>query len=317
MEIVVLDGHCLNPGDLSWKGFESLGTCTVYDRTKPEEVLERARNADVLLTNKTVLDAETLRQLPRVRYVGVLATGYNVVDVKAAHEYGVTVTNIPSYSTESVVQTVFAHILNIIYRIGEYTEQNRRGVWQEKGDFCYWNLPLTELHDKRIGIVGMGHIGRAVARVARAFNMTVYACTSATIAQLPAGTVKADLEALFRECDIITLHCPLREDNVGMVNAALLDMMKPTAILINTARGQLINEQDLADALNAGKLCAAGLDVLSSEPPQADNPLLTARNCFITPHIAWATREARERLMAQAETNLKLFLSGTPVNVVE
>lgn len=316
MEIVVLDGYCLNPGDLSWEGFDALGTCTVYERTKPEEVLERAKDAEVLLTNKTVLDGETLRQLPRLRYVGVLATGYNVVDVKAARACGVTVTNIPAYSTESVVQTVFAHILNIIYRIGRYTEQNRRGVWQAKGDFCYWDSPLTELCGKRIGIVGMGNIGRAVARVARAFGMTVYAHTSATLAQLPAGTVKADLETLFRECDVVTLHCPLRDGNAGMVNAALLGLMKPTAILINTARGPLVNEQDLADALNAGKLYAAGLDVLSSEPPRPDNPLLTARNCFITPHIAWATRDARERLMAQAVTNLRLFMRGNPVNTV-
>lgn len=294
-----------------------MGVCTVYDRTKPEEVLERAKDAEVLLTNKTVLDAATLEQLPRLRYVGVLATGYNVVDVKAACEHGVTVTNIPAYSTESVVQTVFAHILNIIYHVGHYTRQAREGVWQAKGDFSYWDSPLLELYGKRIGIVGMGNIGRAVARVARAFGMTIYAHTSATIAQLPAGTVKADLETLFRECDIVTLHCPLRADNAGMVNAALLDLMKPTAILINTARGPLVNEQDLADALRAGKLRAAGVDVLSSEPPRADNPLLTAPNCFITPHIAWATLDARERLMAQAVNNLRLFLRGTPVNVVE
>lgn len=294
-----------------------MGVCTVYDRTKPEEVLERAKDAEVLLTNKTVLDAATLEQLPRLRYVGVLATGYNVVDVKAAREHGVTVTNIPAYSTESVVQTVFAHILNIIYHVGHYTRQAREGVWQAKGDFSYWDSPLLELYGKRIGIVGMGNIGRAVARVARAFGMTIYAHTSATIAQLPAGTVKADLETLFRECDIVTLHCPLRADNAGMVNAALLDLMKPTAILINTARGPLVNEQDLADALRAGKLRAAGVDVFSSEPPRADNPLLTAPNCFITPHIAWATLDARERLMAQAVNNLRLFLRGTPVNVVE
>ena len=316
MNIVVLDGYCLNPGDLSWKGFEELGTCTVYDRTKPGEVLERAKDAEVLLTNKTVLDAATLEQLPRLRYIGVLATGYNVVDVRAARERGVVVTNIPAYSTESVVQTVFAHILNIYYAVGRYTAQAREGVWQSKGDFCYWDTPLMELSGKRIGIVGMGNIGRAVARVAKAFGMTIYACTSATIAQLPAGTVKADLETLFRECDIVTLHCPLRDNNAGMVNAALLGLMKPTAILINTARGALVNEQDLADALNAGKLYAAGLDVLSSEPPRADNPLLSARGCFITPHIAWATTDARERLMAQAVANLRLFLKGTPVNVV-
>ena len=317
MRIVILDGYAANPGDLSWNEMKQLGECVIYERTSPAEVLERSQGAEVLLTNKTVLDAETINALPALRYVGVLATGYNVVDVKAAREHGVTVTNIPAYSTESVVQTVFAHILNIIYHVGHYTEQARNGVWQAKGDFCYWDSPLLELYGKRIGIVGMGNIGRAVARVARAFGMTIYAHTSATIAQLPAGTVKADLETLFRECDIVTLHCPLRADNAGMVNAALLDLMKPTAILINTARGPLVNEQDLADALRAGKLRAAGVDVLSSEPPRADNALLTAPNCFITPHIAWATLDARERLMAQAVNNLRLFLRGTPVNVVE
>lgn len=316
MRIVVLDGHCLNPGDLSWKGFEELGLCTVYDRTKPDEVLERAENAEVLVTNKTVITAEMLRQLPLLRYIGVLATGYNVVDVEAARSRGVTVTNIPAYGTESVVQMVFAHILNILHAIPHYTEQNRRGVWTEKGDFCYWNTPLMELSGKKIGIVGLGNIGRAVARVAKAFGMTIYVCTSGNLLRMPAGTVKAELDVLFRECDIVTLHCPLRANNVGMVNAALLKQMKPTAILVNTARGQLVNEQDLADALNAGTLWAAGLDVLSTEPPLPENPLLTARNCFITPHIAWATRDARERLMKQAVANLKLFLRGTPVNVV-
>lgn len=316
MRIVILDGYCLNPGDLSWNGFEELGSCTVYDRTKPAEVLERAKDAEVLITNKTVITAEMIKQLPLLRYVGVLATGYNVVDVETAHSYGVTVTNIPAYGTESVVQMVFAHILNILHAIPRYTEQNRRGVWAEKGDFCYWDTPLSELNGKKIGIVGLGNIGRAVARVAKVFGMTIYVCTSGNLLRMPAGTVKAELEVLFRECDIVTLHCPLRANNVGMVNASLLRLMKPTAILINTARGQLVNEQDLADALNAGTLRGAGLDVLSSEPPAPDNPLLKARNCFITPHIAWATYEARERLMRQAVVNLKQFLKGTPVNVV-
>lgn len=316
MRIVILDGYCLNPGDLSWNDFEELGSCTVYDRTKPAEVLERAKDAEVLITNKTVITAEMIKQLPLLRYVGVLATGYNVVDVETAHSYGVTVTNIPAYGTESVVQMVFAHILNILHAIPRYTEQNRRGVWTEKGDFCYWDTPLSELSGKKIGIVGLGNIGRAVARVAKVFGMTIYVCTSGNLLRMPAGTVKAELEVLFRECDIVTLHCPLRANNAGMVNASLLKLMKPTAILINTARGQLVNEQDLADALNAGTLRGAGLDVLSSEPPAPDNPLLRARNCFITPHIAWATYEARERLMRQAVVNLKQFLKGTPVNVV-
>ena len=316
MNIVILDGYCLNPGDLSWQGFEELGLCKIYDRTRPEEVLERAKGAEILITNKTVLDADIMDNLPSLRYIGVLATGYNVVDIQAAARHGITVTNIPAYSTDSVAQAVFAHIFNILYDISHYTEQNRRGVWQAKGDFCYWDTPLGELAGKRIGIVGMGNIGRAVVKLAKAFGMEIYICTSANINRLPAGTTKAELEVLFRECDIVTLHCPLRADNAGMVNAALLNSMKPTAILINTARGQLINEQDLAEALNAGKLYAAGLDVLSSEPPAGDNPLLTARNCYITPHIAWATLDARTRLMEQAVTNLKQYLRGAPVNVV-
>ncbi len=316
MKIVVLDGYCLNPGDLSWKGFEELGECVVYERTKPEEILDRAKNAEVLLTNKTVITAELIEKLPDLKYIGVLATGYNVVDLEAAASHHIVVTNIPAYSTESVAQLVFAHILNITTSVNHYAEQSRQGVWSQKEDFSYCDTQLTELFGKKIGIVGLGNIGRAVARIAKAFGMIVYACTSSNISRLPAGTIKVSIDVLFRECDVVTMHCPLRENNHGIVNASLLETMKPTAIFINTARGQLVNEQDLADALNSGKLCAAALDVMSLEPPTFDNPLLKARNCFITPHIAWASFDARERLMIQAVANLQAFLKGAPVNVV-
>lgn len=316
MVIKVLDGYGLNPGDLSWRGFECMGTVTVYDRTAPEQIAERAADADVLLTNKTPLTAATLRSLPRLRYVGVLATGYNVVDVAAAREAGIVVTNIPAYGTASVAQTVFAHLLAIAQRVEHYTDENRRGRWSRSADFCYWDFPLVELAGKRIGIVGFGNTGSATARIAAAFGMEVWAFTSKSADSLPAGVRKAELDELFRSCDVVSLHCPLTESTRGMVDAARLAVMKPTAILINTGRGPLVVERDLADALNAGTIFAAGLDVLCSEPPAADNPLLSARNCFITPHIAWATLEARERLMRIAADNLRSYLDGRTVNNV-
>lgn len=317
MKIVVLDGYCVNPGDLSWNAFSKLGECVVYERTAPEQIVERAREADALIINKAVITDEVLGQLPQLKYIGVLATGYNVVDLEAASRRNIVVTNIPAYGTESVAQMVFAHILNILNQVMHYADETRDKVWSHQDDFCYWNTPLHELFGKKLGIIGFGNTGRAVARIAKAFGMTVYVYTSRTLARIPAGFVKADLKVIFRECDIVSLHCPLTHDNVGMVNAALLNSMKPTAILINTARGGLVCEQDLADALNAGKLYAAGLDVLSTEPPRSDNPLFTARNCFITPHIAWATAEARQRLMDKAVENLAAFLKGSPVNVVK
>lgn len=316
MVIKVLDGYGLNPGDLSWCEFEGMGSVTVYDRTAPEQIAERAADADVLLTNKTPLTAATLRSLPRLRYVGVLATGYNVVDVAAAREAGIVVTNIPAYGTASVAQTVFAHLLAIAQRVEHYTGENRRGRWSRSADFCYWDFPLVELAGKRIGIVGFGNTGSATARIAAAFGMEVWAFTSKSADSLPAGVRKAELDELFRSCDVVSLHCPLTESTRGMVDAARLAVMKPTAILINTGRGPLVVERDLADALNAGTIFAAGLDVLCSEPPAADNPLLSARNCFITPHIAWATREARERLMRIAADNLRCYLDGRTVNNV-
>lgn len=316
MNIIVLDGYGLNPGDLSWNGFEALGECTVYDRTTPEQVMERAAGAQVLITNKTVLTADIMRALPELKYIGILATGYNVVDVKAAKELGIVVTNIPAYSTNSVAQMVFALILAITQRVEYYAGENRKGRWADCRDFCYWDTPLMELADKKLGIVGFGHTGQATARIALAFGMKVLVYTSKSQDQLPSGITKASLDDLFRTCDIVSLHCPLTETTKNLVNAERLRQMKPSAILINTGRGPLVNEKELADALNNGMIYAAGMDVLSCEPPKADNPLLSARNCYVTPHIAWATKEARVRLMDIAVENLRNFLSGVVVNNV-
>lgn len=310
MKITILDGYGMNPGDMSWAPLEELGDLAVYDRTAPEQALERAAGSEALLTNKTVLTAETLRALPQLRYVGVLATGYNVVDIDAARELGIVVTNIPAYSTDSVVQMVFAHLLAITNRVEHYTDENRRGRWSTNPDFCYWDSPLHELSGKTFGIVGLGNIGSAVSRVARAFGINVKAYTSKRIEELPDGVSKADLDELFATSDVVSLHCPLTDSTRHLVNAERLAMMKPSAILINTGRGPLVDEKALAEALDSERIYAAGLDVLSSEPPAADNPLLTARNCFITPHLGWATKEARERLLSIAADNLRGFISG-------
>lgn len=316
MNIVVLDGYAANPGDLSWDGMERLGELTVYDRTSPSELLERAEDAEILLTNKVIIDTYTLKSLPKLKYIGVLATGYNVVDVNAANNHGIVVTNIPAYSTESVAQMVFAHILNITQRVGHYADENQRGRWSSNPDFCYWDTPLMELAGKTIGIVGLGHTGSATARIALAFGMKVKAFTRKEQSQLPQGVEKASINDLFSTSDIVSLHCPLTDSTKNLVDASMLRLMKPNAILINTGRGPLVNEKDLADALNEGIIIAAGVDVLSSEPPSADNPLLSARNCFITPHIAWATKEARTRLMDIATENVAAFLAGKPINLV-
>lgn len=316
MRIVVLDGYAANPGDLCWDELKALGECVIYDRTAPAEVLERSTGAEILLTNKTVLTAEHIAALPELKYVGVLATGYNIVDTAAAKEHGVIVTNIPAYSTDSVAQMVFAHILNIALQVQHHSEEVHQGRWTRSKDFCFWDTPLLELHGKKIGIVGLGHTGYATARIAIGFGMQVYAYTSKTHFQLPPEIHKMELDELFRECDIISLHCPLTDTTREMVNAKRLRLMKPTAILINTGRGPLVNEQDLADALNNGTIYAAGVDVLSQEPPRADNPLLTAKNCYITPHIAWASTAARERLMQIMLENIRAYREGKPVNVV-
>ncbi len=316
MNIVVLDGYAANPGDLSWNELKALGECTIYDRTTPSEVLERAAGAEILLTNKVVLNAETIAALPELKYIGVLATGYNIVDTAAAKERGIIVANIPAYSTASVAQMVFAHILNIAQQVQHYTDEVRKGRWSSNPDFCFWDTPLIELRSKKIGIVGLGNTGFNTARIAIGFGMEVHAFTSKSPFQLPPEIKKMDLDELFSTCDIISLHCPLTDSTRELINAARLKQMKPTAILINTGRGPLINEQDLADALNNGTILAAGLDVLSQEPPRADNPLLTARNCYITPHIAWASTAARERLMQIMLDNVKAYLDGKPINNV-
>ncbi len=316
MKIVVLDGYGLNPGDLSWDAVSQLGELTVYDRTSSEEVIARSAGAEAILTNKTVITAEIMEALPDLKYIGVLATGYNVVNIDAAREKGIVVTNIPAYSTPSVAQMVFAHILNIAQQVQHHSEEVRKGRWTNNADFCFWDTPLIELREKKIGLVGLGHTGFNTARIAIGFGMQVTAYTSKSSLQLPPEIKKRTLDELFSECDIVSLHCPLTDETKELVNAERLRLMKPTAILINTGRGPLVNEQDLADALNAGKLYAAGLDVLSSEPPKADNPLLTARNCYITPHIAWASLEARTRLMDILAENIKAFQAGKPVNNV-
>lgn len=310
MKITILDGYGMNPGDMSWEPLEQLGELTVYDRTAPSEILGRAAGSEALLTNKTVLTGEILRALPGLRYVGVLATGYNVVDIDTARQLGIVVTNIPAYSTDSVVQMVFAHLLAITNRVEHYTAENRLGRWSGNPDFCYWDSPLRELSGKTFGIVGLGNIGRAVSRVALAFGMKVKAYTSKSPDKLPEGVAKADLDELFSTSDVVSLHCPLTESTRHLVDAARLAQMKPSAILINTGRGPLVDEEALAEALGSGRIHAAGLDVLTSEPPSADNPLLKAPNCFITPHLGWATKEARERLLDIATDNLRGFIAG-------
>ena len=316
MKIVVLDGYGLNPGDLSWEAMQSLGELQVYNRTSPSELLDRAKGAEVLITNKTVITAKDMDALPQLKYIGVLATGYNVVDIEAARSKEIIVTNIPAYSTRSVAQMVFAHLLHITQRVGYYAKENRQGRWATNADFCYWDTPLIELDGKRMGIIGFGNTGQATAAIAIALGMKVCVYSSKPQFMLPQGIQRMGLDELFRECDVVSLHCPLTDNTKELVNAARLSTMKPTAILINTGRGPLVNEHDLADALNNGVIAAAGLDVLSTEPPCKDNPLLTARNCFITPHIAWATKEARIRLMDIAVNNLKGYIKGNIINNV-
>ena len=316
MKIVVLDGYGLNPGDLSWESMQALGELEVFDRTSPAELHQRASDAEALITNKTIISAEDMKALPQLKYIGVLATGYNVVDVEAAKAYGIVVTNIPAYSTRSVAQMVFAHLLNITQRVGHYADENNKGRWTNNADFCYWDTPLVELDGKKIGIIGYGNIGQAVAAIATALGMKVYVYSSKPQFLLPQGVQRMSIDEIFHECDVVSLHCPLTDDINGMVNSTRLNSMKSSAILINTGRGPLVNEQDLADALNNGVIAAAGLDVLSTEPPRKDNPLLTAKNCFITPHIAWATKEARIRLMNIAVNNLKSYIGGSIINNV-
>jgi len=316
MKIVILDGYAANPGDLSWKGLEELGSVIVYDRTKPSETVERAADAEIILTNKVIINRDIISQLPQLKYIGVLATGYNVVDIEAAHEHGITVTNVPAYSTESVAQMVFAHLLTVTNRTEYYAIQNRHSRWSNNPDFCYWDFPHMELAGKTFGIVGLGNIGLRVAQIALAFGMKVKALTSKSVNALPAGIEKVSLDELLKTSDILSLHCPLTESTRHIINADTLQQMKPTAILINTGRGPLIDDQAVADALSCGKLAAFCADVLTEEPPKADNPLLKQPNAFITPHIAWASTEARERLLQIAIDNVRAFLNGKAQNIV-
>lgn len=318
MKIVELDGYAANPGDLSWDGLKQLGELTVYDRTAPEDVLERARGAQVILTNKVVITAELMDRLPELRYIGVLATGYNVVDIPAATKRGIVVTNIPAYSTMSVAQMVMAHLLNITNHVAVHSDAVKQGEWQNCKDFTFWLTPQIELDGKTFGIVGLGHTGTATARIAQSLGMRVLAYSSKSPGILrEMGIEKADsYEKLFREADVLSLHCPLTEETHHLVNSELLKIMKPTAILINTGRGPLVDETALAEALNDGRIMAAGVDVLQEEPPRKGSPLIGARNCYITPHIAWATKAARSRLMDIAVENIKAFMNGKPQNVV-
>jgi glycerate dehydrogenase len=313
---VATDVDKVNPSDLSWKELEQMGEVTVYDRTSPSETVQRAADADIVLTNKVVLDREKIAQLPHLKYIGVLATGYNVVDIEAAHQRGVIVTNVPAYSTESVAQMVFAHLLTVTNRTEHYAIQNRKGRWSNNPDFCYWDFPHMELAGKTFGIVGLGNIGRRVAEIALAFGMKVKAMTSKSQDQLPAGIEKADLQTLLSSADVLSLHCPLTDKTRHLINADTLRQMKPTAILINTGRGPLIDDQAVADALQEGRLGAFCADVLTTEPPASSNPLLTQTNAFITPHIAWASTEARIRLIQIATDNVRAFISDKPQNVV-
>ena len=316
MKIVILDGYTANPGDLSWDSLKELGEVTVYERTRREEIAGRAADADIVLTNKVVMDREMMALLPRLKYIGVLATGYNVVDIEAARERDIIVTNVPAYSTESVAQTVFAHLLTVTNRTEHYAQQNRLGRWAENRDFCYWDTELTELAGKTMGIVGLGNIGRRVAEIALAFGMQVKAMTSKKAEELPAGIQKAELQSLLASADVVSLHCPLTDGTKHLIHRETLRLMKPSAILINTGRGPLVDDEALAEALNEGRLRAYCADVVTEEPPKADHPLLHAPNAFITPHIAWATVEARKRLLQTAIGNVEAFVNGHPVNVV-
>ncbi|MHB1356102.1 MAG: D-2-hydroxyacid dehydrogenase [Anaerolineae bacterium] len=316
MKIVVLDGYTLNPGDLTWDGLRALGECTIYDRTPIAETVARAKDADIILLNKSPLTAAIIEQLPKLRLVSVLATGYNIVDTKAARAHNIAVANIPTYGTRSVAQMTFAHLLNLTLHVAEHSQAVRAGRWTNNPDWCFWDFPLIEIAGKTMGLIGFGRIGQSVGQVAKAFGMKVIAY-DVMLKQSPDPDVPlVDLDTLFSQSDVVSLHCPLTPETTGLVNAAHLAQMKSSAFLINTSRGPIIVPQDLADALNTGRIAGAGLDVLTVEPPPADNPLLAAKNCYITPHISWATSAARERLMQMTIDNIKAFLAGTPQNIV-
>jgi glycerate dehydrogenase len=314
MKLVVLDGYTLNPGDLSWDALKQLATVDIHDRTPADKIPTTGADAELVLTNKAPITAATIAGWPKLKYIGVLATGYNIVDVAAAKARGVVVANVPAYSTMSVAQATFALLMELTHHVGLHAQTVRDGKWTRANDFCYWDRPLVELAGRTMGIVGLGAVGRAVANIAKAFGMHVIGYSRSGPGD--SGVEGVSLEDVFRRSDVISLHCPLTPQTQGLINAERLGWMKPDALLINTGRGALVDEAALASALHAEKIGGAGLDVLSTEPPKADNPLLSAPRCYITPHIAWATRAARTRLMNTAVENVKAFLAGKPVNVV-
>ena len=316
MKIVILDGYAANPGDLDYHLLEQLGEVVVYPRTTDEEKVEHAKDADIILLNKVLMDAETLKQLPNLKYIGLQATGYNMVDINAAKELGITVTNIPAYSTDSVAQHTIALILAATNRVEHYTQENRNERWAYNRDFCYWDTPLMELAGKTFGVMGLGNIGMKVATIARDFGMDVCACTSKNSTDLPEWIQKVSKTGLLATSDVLSLHCPLADDTCHFINAESLEQMKDTAILVNTGRGPLVDEAAVAKALHEGKLGAYCADVMEQEPPSKDNPLFAEPNAYITPHLAWATYEARERLNKQVAANVKAFIEGHPINVV-
>jgi glycerate dehydrogenase len=315
-KIVILDGHAANPGDLDWQPLRALGECVVYERTVPSEVVSRAVGATVVLTNKVSMTREIIGQLPDLRYLGTLATGVDAIDLVAAGERGIVVCNVPAYSTASVAQLTFALLLELTHHVGHHAAGVRAGVWSQSRDFAYWDFPLVELAGLRLGLLGCGAIGRAVAKIAQAFGMEVCATRRGDRPLDVPGVQQVSVDTLFREADVLSVHCPLTPDTRGLVNAGRLAAMQSSAYLLNTSRGPIVVEQDLADALNAGRIAGAGLDVLSSEPPRADNPLLTAKNCLITPHIAWGTLAARQRLLATVAANISAYINGAPQNVI-
>lgn len=316
MKIVVLDGYTENPGDLSWDGLRALGELTVYDRTRPEEIAARIQDAQIVVTNKVPITRELLEQCPGIRYVAVTATGYNVVDLTATAERGIPVSNVPAYSTAAVGQFTIAMLLEICCQIGFHSESVHNGDWAACPDFSYWKTPLIELAGKTIGIIGFGRIGRQTGAIARAMGMRVLAAGSRPCAEGEAIAEYVDMDTLLRQSDVISLHCPLFPETTGIINKDSIDKMKDGVIILNMARGPMIVEADLAEALNCGKVYAAGMDVVSQEPIRSDNPLLTAKNCFLTPHIAWASRECRQRVMEITEQNIRSFLSGNVQNRV-
>lgn len=316
MKIVILDAYAINPGDLAWDALDKFGEVAVYDRTAPDEVVERCKGAEIVLSNKVPLDANTIASLPDCKYIGVLATGFNLIDLDSATRNGIVVCNIPSYSTDSVAQNTFALLLALTNHAEDYDRRiHTEDRWTKCKDFCYLDYPLVELAGKSIGIVGYGHIGRMVGSIARAFGMRVMVYSSRPQQELP-EVVKVNMDTLFKESDVISLHCPLTAETTKMINAEKISLMKPTAVILNTARGGLIDEDALAEALNRGRIAGAGLDVLSTEPPLPSNPLLHAKNCIITPHISWAAYEARKRLIEIAVANIEAFVAGSPINRV-